>query len=116
MNNANDQLRHFTGTSNWYRHLFTGLLYTDGIKAMAVQFQAYWLIDLVFSHQVTPRLQKEAFQTWELNRIKGNQFLATCTDGNENILCKQVIPFSDFSADTLKMFYTNGVLMLPSEY
>ena len=115
MKNANDELKQFTGTEHLYRH-FLGGLYTDGVKHMAETFKAYWLIDLVFSHQTNPRLKVEEFQTWELNRIKDHQFLAACTDGNDNILCKQLIPFSDFRADQIKLFYCDGVLLLPSEY
>ena len=115
MKNANDELRQFTGTENWYRHMLGGL-YTDGVQHMAETFQAYWLIDLVFSHQSNPRLKAESFQTWDLTRIKNNEFLAACTDGNDNILCKQLIPFSDFSADQLRLLFCDGVLLLPSEY
>ncbi len=41
-----DELEQFYGTEKWYRH-FTGLVYTDGIKYLAENAGAYWLIDLV---------------------------------------------------------------------
>ena len=115
MAHANDQLRDFTGTSQWFRH-FTGYTFTDGVKAMADMFSAYWFIDLVMSHQLTPKVKAEEFQTWDLNRIAGDRFLAVATDGNDNIIAKQGIPFSDFAADSLKLYFTGGVLLLPSEY
>jgi hypothetical protein len=115
MAHANDQLRDFTGTTQWFRH-FTGYTYTEGVKAMAEQFSAYWFIDLVMSHQTNSKVRAQEFQTWELKRIGGDRFLAAATDGNDNIIAKQDIPFSDFAADTLKLYFTDGVLLLPSEY
>lgn len=115
MKNANDDLRDFTGTQDWYRH-FTGLLFTDGVLAMAEKFQAFWLIDLVFSHQVTPEVKAQPFQKWVLKRTEGDCFLAVADDGNGVVIAEQVIPYSDFAADQVTLFYTAGVLLLPSEY
>ena len=115
MKNANDELSYFTGTQDWCRH-FTGLLYTDGILAMAEKFQAYWLIDVVFSHQLSPEVKAQPFQKWVLKRVKGDSFIAIADDGNDLVIAEQEIPFSDFAADIVTMFYTAGVLMLPSEY
>lgn len=115
MTNANDRLREFTGTENWYRH-FLGGLYTDGVKHMAETFQAYWFIDLVFSHQTAPKVKAQPFQKWVLTRNCHNRFTASCTDGNGNELALQEITFSDFSDDQLTLFFCDGVLLLPSEY
>ena len=115
MTNANDQLRDFTGTSQWFSH-FTGFTYTEGVQAMAEMFSAYWFIDLVMSHQTNPKVRAQEFQTWELKRIADSRFLAVATDGNDNIIAKQGIPFSDFKADSLKLYFTGDVLLLPSEY
>jgi hypothetical protein len=116
MKNANDQLREFTGTCQWYRHPLSGHLFTDGVKAMADLFKAWWLIDLVMSHQLSQALQAEPFQTWKLNRIEGDRFVAIATDGNRKEIARQEIPFSDFEADAVSLYFTDGVLLLPSEY
>lgn len=116
MKNANDQLREYTGTSQWYRHPLSGLLFTDGIKGMADTFQAWWLVDLILSHQRNPNLQTEPFQTWQLQRLQGDQFEAVATDGNKRRLAHQHIPFSDFDADCITLYVCDGVLLLPSEY
>lgn len=115
MSNANDQLRDFTGTSQWFRH-FSGLLFTDGVKAMAETFQAYWLIDLVMSHQTNPKVRVQPFQAWTLKRLLDCKFVAIATDGNENVIAKQLIHFSDFEADELTLWLEEGVLLLPSEH
>jgi hypothetical protein len=116
MKNANDQLSAFTGTTQWFKHPLFEKLYTDGVKYMAEKFEAYWLIDLVFSHQLTSKVRNEQFQTWVLKRIEGNSFIAIATDGNDNIIAIQHIPFSDFDADELTLYYVDNVLLLPSEY
>jgi len=115
MKNANDELSNFTGTQDWYRH-YTGLLYTDGILAMAEKFQAYWLIDLVFSHQLSPEVRVQPFQKWVLKRVQNDAFIAIADDGNGLVIAEQEIPFSDFSDDSLTLYLTEGVLLLPSEY
>lgn len=115
MKNANNNFREYTGTENWYRHL-SGLLYTDGVQAVAETYQAYWLIDLVFSHQLSQKVKVQPFQKWVLQRTQDDEFVATCDDGNGNIITKQAIPFSDFKDDILTLYFCEGVLLLPSEY
>jgi hypothetical protein len=116
MKNANNELKEYTGTENWFRHPLSRYLYTDGVCAMAEMFQAYWLIDLVFSHQLTASVKKEAFQKWVLQRLTGNRFVAVADDGNGREIARQEIPFSDFNADQVTLYFTDGVLLLPSEY
>lgn len=115
MKNANNNFREYTGICTWYRH-FSGLLYTEGVQAVAETYQAYWLIDLVFSHQLSPDVKAESFQKWVLKRNQDDAFVATCDDGNGRIVTEQEIPFSDFSDDLLILYFTEGVLLLPSEY
>jgi hypothetical protein len=115
MKNANNNFREYTGTENWYRHL-SGLLYTDGVLAVAEAYRAFWMIDLVFSHQLSPDVKAESFQKWVLKRQQNDAFVATCDDGNGRIVTEQEIPFSNFSDDLLTLYFTEGVLLLPSEY
>lgn len=115
MKNANNNFREYTGTENWYRHL-SGLLYTDGVLAVAEAYRAFWMIDLVFSHQLSPNVKAESFQKWVLKRRQNDAFVATCDDGNGHIVTEQEIPLSDFSDDLLTLYFTEGILLLPSEY
>ena len=40
----------FTGTENWYRYaMMPRFTYTDGVKYLAEQAKAYWLLDAIFS-------------------------------------------------------------------
>ena len=78
--------------------------------------EAYWLIDLIISHQCKKEVNNERFQVWELKRLKNNVFTINATDGNKNKVANQHIPFSDFAYDQATIWLVDGCLMLPCEY
>lgn len=51
MKNANHYFGSGNGSENYYCHKPSLILYTDGVKELAEQCGAYWLIDLIISHQ-----------------------------------------------------------------
>jgi hypothetical protein len=116
MTNANESLRHYTGTESYYRDLLTGHLYTDGVRELATANGAYWLLDIVFSHQLNKKVKSEPFQVWELKRVSGIMFNVVATDGNNNQIAQQEIPFSDFKFDLATIWMEHGVALLPSEH
>lgn len=106
----------FYGTEKWYKN-FTGLLYTDGIKFLAEQAQAYWLIDAVGSYQQEFKDNQELqfFQLWDLE-VKGSEAVLTMrADSDQPALVRQEIPYTDFPF-SIKLYVCNNVLLLPSEY
>ena len=116
MKNANNQFGSCNGSENFYCHRPSLFLYTDGVKAMAEGSEAYWLIDLIISHQSKKDVNLERFQVWELSRVKDNVFSIVATDGNKNKVASQQIPFSDFLYDQATIWLVDGCLMLPCEY
>ena len=116
MKNANDNFGSSNGSENFYCHRPSLMLYTDGVKALAESCQAYWLIDLIISHQCKKDINLERFQVWDLRRVEGNSFFIYATDGNRNRVARQKIPFSDFSYDAATLWLVDGCLMLPKEY
>ncbi len=107
----------FTGTDNWYRHsVVKRILYTDGIRHMMLKAAAYWLIDEIAFQQYHPRVKNEEFQVWtlkvDLNETTG---ILTCEDGNGRVLCSKQIPYTDFPLAEVKIYFTNNVILLPSE-
>ena len=116
MTNANEVLTGFTGTENWYKYPLNGCTYTDGVQHLAASFGAYWLIDLVFSHQFEKKVRQQSFQVWELKKSAGSAFNIIATDGNGNPIARQHIPFSDFPFDAVTIWLCEGCLMLPTEY
>ncbi len=116
MTNANDNIQTGNGSENFYCHRPSLMLYTDGVKDMAETCQAYWLIDLIISHQCKKAVNLERFQVWELKREKADKFFIKATDGNNNPVASQKIPFSDFPYDAATIWLVDGCLMLPTEY
>lgn len=90
--NANNQLKDFTCTDNYYKY-FLGLIITDGVKELATRFECFWFIDIIASYQKD--LKEEGFQSWTLRR-KNQRATITCTNENDKILIKQEIKYRDF--------------------
>ena len=116
MRNANYYLNASNGSENYYCHKPSSMLYTDGVKELAEKCEAYWLIDLIISHQIKREVNLERFQVWDLKRVKDNIFFIIATDGNHNKVTSQDIPFSDFPYDLATIWLVDGCLMLPQEY
>jgi len=116
MKNANHYFGSSMGSENFHRHNLMKILYTDGVKEMAEGCGAYWLIDLIISHQTNKAVREEPFQVWDLNRVQGEKFKIVCNDGNGKDITSQEIPFSDFPYDLATIWLVDGCLMLPKEY
>lgn len=107
----------FHGTTSYYSHqLLPGhqLKLTDGCHYLRETCKCYWLFDIIASYH--GQLKEAAFQVWHLKKKKGHVFTISCTDGNNNELASQDIPFSDFPLESIKIWVVNSVAMLPSEY
>jgi hypothetical protein len=111
------ELGQFTGTLNWYRHgLVRNVLFTDGAKYVADEAGAYWLLDEIALAQVDDgQVAREAFQLWVLS-VDGSEAKLTCEDGNGNSVFSKHIPFTDFPAPGIRLYFCDGTIMLPSEY
>lgn len=109
-------LAHFTGTENWYRLPLACMLYTDGVKYLAEQAGAYWLIDAVAFGQEEPGVKGQPFQVWTLAVRENSAATLTCTDGNAKILYQQHISFTDFPLPEITLWVEDRVILLPSEH
>ena len=90
------------------------MVFTDGIKALADNYEAYWLLDIVVSYQ--PELKGEEFQVWKLMKYDDGSALVECTNGNGKKLKAQVVPYTDFKADEATVWVEGNVILLPSEH
>jgi hypothetical protein len=111
-------LRQFTGTVQWRRHsLARDITFTDGVKYVADEGGAYWLLDRIalanmFNHVV----QKEEFQVWKLKVALDNSAVLACEDGNGNKVHSEKIDFTDFPLPEVKLWFSNKTILLPSEW
>jgi hypothetical protein len=120
LRNLNEGFSHFIGTVNYYLHFSRGFVFTDGVKAVADQYQAYWLIDVIASYQTEKKVRLKLFQVWTITSARGKAIVEMQPDLGHPVLVKQDIPITDFPEGKLTMYYiddgTNRVLLLPSEY
>ena len=114
-------LGHYTGTENWHRYMGRYLV-TDGVKYVADNAGAYWLLDVVFSHQLTPEVRREEFQVWTLTVDLAKQTgVVVATDGGKGgrkpkEIARQEIPYTDFPRAEMVFWLEGGTLILPSEH
>jgi hypothetical protein len=115
-------LNYYTGTEKWTRYssLFRRTLLTDGALFVAEECKAYWLMDAISSWQTDKKVKGEGFQFWQLTKDDKGGAVLTCEDGNENEVARQVIDFTDFPLDSIKLYASNEeenlIILLPSEY
>jgi hypothetical protein len=119
MASKNSYLEAFTGSENHYRH-FTGLLYTDGVKHLADDCKAYWLIDAISSWQISSKIKNDpmlrGIQFWNLRVKPDNSAVLTCERDMNDIALTQEIEYTDFPLEEAKFYLSSNILMLPSEY
>ena len=122
-------LNQFIGTTQYYRYLL-GLKLTDGVKYLADEAGAYWLLDIIASYQTNQKICNEHFQIWELKLSPKDEEAAKTkpptnrraavvtmkTDTNEPLLVRQEIMHTDFPLDSIALWLIDGVILLPSEY
>lgn len=118
MSDLAQELQNFTGTEHWYRHsLNRNMLYTDGVQYFAEKAGAYWLLDIIATE--LHRLQQvHGFLTVTAESLDSKATLQAHTevDGVEQIVWSRKIDYTDLPAGAWKFFYTDDVLLLPSEY
>ncbi len=126
--NANDSMTGYRGGELSFINPLTKLKYTEGIKIVAEKTESYWFLDLIASYQ--NKLKNEGFQVWKLEREysftmvgdvrfvgqRKDSFNVVCEDGNDNVLIKQHIHFSEFPFDNYIVWCIEGVVLLPVEY
>ena len=111
-------LAQFTGTEQWYRHSINrSILYTEGAQYVAEHGGAYWLLDeIALIQPYDQNVTAEEFQVWTLTVRPDKTATLTCDDGNGNVVFSKEIPYTDFPLETIKLYFANNVIHLPSEY
>lgn len=112
------ELAQFSGTEYWYRHsLNRNITYTDGARYVAQAGGAYWLLDeLALTQLGEPAVAALPFQVWKLTVKEDHTATLTCEDGNDNQVYAKQIAFTDFPLDEITLWFTDSVILLPSEY
>jgi len=126
---THDQLRHFTGDLIRYQHPTQPcVIYTPGVRYVAEQADAYWLIDAIASYfvgdpmklaiQSDPRLA--SLQFWRIDVTGHSAKLTATADQDVEPFVTQHIEFTDFPLEQLDIWAgfdgSYWTLYLPSEH
>ena len=118
--NRLENLSNFTCTKNYYRNKNYPFEYTDGIKYLAENGGAYWLLDSIASWQkesiIKSNQDLRQVQFWRLKVNPDNSAVLTCERDRDDVVITQKIPFTDFPLEEITLYLCDGVLLLPSEY
>ena len=115
---APEIMNRFTGSEHWYRHgLIPAITFTDGAKYVADAAGAWWLLDeIALAQRYIKEVAAEEFQVWKLTVNPDSTGTLVCEDGNYNVVCSKPIPFTDFPAEGVTLWFANNVIYLPSEH
>ena len=110
-------LTQFTGSEHWYRHgLVRQVLYTDGARYVAETAGAYWLLDeIALAQRSEWSVKAEPFQVWTLT-VQDSAGTLTCEGGDGRRVFKKAIPFTDFPAEGVTLWFCENTILLASEY
>jgi hypothetical protein len=113
-----EDLKQFYGTEKWYRHgLARDVLYTDGARHVAVHGGAFWLLDeIALAQKYQPKVMAEAFQVWKLTVNEDRSATLSCEDGNLVEVYRKTLDYTDFPLPDITLWFTDKVILLPSEY
>jgi hypothetical protein len=113
LNELKSEQSNFTGAENYYPD-FMGMKLTDGTKYTMERAKCGWLMSDV-AVIVNMKLKKEEFVV-VTTKVKDHKAVVTYDDGNGKVLYEQNYEYTDLPDGEFKMYHSNGVLMLPSEY
>lgn len=93
------------------------MLFTDGAEFVADEGGAYWLLDeIALVQRYVKKIAAQEFQCWKLT-VKADQTAKlVCEDGNGNTVFSKRIEYTDFPLAEITLYFTNNVILLPSEY
>lgn len=125
-----EELRRFTGDAARYRHgLNRMVIYTPGVRYLAEQGGAYWLIDAIASYFGSPTMRAAikkderlaSMQFWRLRKFDDERATLICqADAGEPAAIIQAIPWTDFPLSEVEVWAgydgEHWTLYLPSEH
>ena len=117
-----NNLETFTGTEMFYRIPLLNTRFTDGIKYLAETADCFWLVTDV-SVIAKSLMDRSYFVTIDFKKLSGEmqdamgyEAIIEYGDGNGNVLETHKYHCTDFPLEKLRLFFTDGTLMLPREH
>lgn len=113
-----ERLSDFKTSDQHYIHRISDswrLMLSEGCYFVREAADAYWLFDLVLSHQSSSALIKVTKQTWSVKRLRRGQVQVVCQDRQGDIQIVKVMK-KRFVLDDLTIIVANNYARLKSEY
>jgi hypothetical protein len=109
-------LGHFTGTEGYHRYFPFQFKGTDGVKYLSDGGMHWFVVDVMaFCQELIRKNRASDFMTAILN-VKDGKASLVITDGNKTTLKQNKYEFTDATEGEYKLFITDGVVLLASEY
>lgn len=74
------------------------------------------LDEIALAQRFLPTVAAEEFQLWKLTVKADHTARLVCEDGNGVKVFSKTIDYTDFPLPEIDLYFTNGVILLPSEY
>ncbi len=107
-------LNNFYGSEHYYR-LMGGINATDGVNYAMSNGYAWFVQDAAVIIRMEPKVREQEFVVVKLKLLPKGKAKVVYEDGNDNVLFEQSYEWTDANKE-LKLFYADGVIMLPGEY
>lgn len=108
------EIGNFTGTEA-YQKIWMGVIGTDGIAYVMRNGYSWAVTDACVILKREPKVMSEEFVVVKLRLLPDKKAEIVYDDGNGNILYTQKYEYTTAKRE-LRMYYTDGVLMLSGEY
>jgi hypothetical protein len=99
------------GTDHYHRYPIGNLLLTDSIIMFCEDHKAWWVMDVIGSY--APYEQPFLVMTMDVEDEKAT--FTVREDSDRPIIIEQHIDYTDLDV-SIRLFFTDGVLMFPSDY
>jgi hypothetical protein len=115
-------LSNFSGCDTFTRwSILSKDVATEGVIFLAEKADCFWLLDLISSHQLDPKVKREELQVWKLTGTPGGAAVVVCENGNGKEVTRQELEYNTFPLPEIAIWATvnaigSRTLMLPSEY
>lgn len=106
------ELNSFSGSSKYFNVM--NVKVTEGVKYLMLNGYSWLVTDAIVILRMKPKVTREEFVVIQL-KLKDGEGIVKYGDGNGNSLFSQKYLYTDAQTE-VKLFYTDGVLMLSGEY
>lgn len=111
-----DLSQHTCTDGYYFDPLFRQIKYTSGVKYLRDNGCNWLVVDSLANISANKNLRKSLDFLCIKFKAQDGKGLFTIENGDGKTLTKNNIPFTDCPDGEIKMFFTDGVLMLASEY